>query len=153
MSGRVKVNVSFKALCWQVFSSASLPKLMAGGRDGVSTVGLLSLFLGWGIEKGVEQRMQKIMILDHTFYFSSSSRRQVEIKTKTWSLSKCQANLNQAVDCYIVLSRTHKYPVGKSQSHVHPPFRPFSPLCFPGLFPHNKFFLCIVHIQNSTCCF
>ena len=60
MSGRVKVNVSFKALCWQVFSSASLPKLMAGGRDGVSTVGLLSLFLGWGIEKGVEQRMQKI---------------------------------------------------------------------------------------------
>ena len=73
MSRRVKVNVSFKALCWQVFSSASLPKLMAGGRDGVSTVGLLSLFLGWGIEKGVEQRMQKIVITLSIF----------EIKTKT----------------------------------------------------------------------
>ena len=46
---------------------------MAGGRDGVSTVGLLSLFLGWGIEKGAEQRMQKIVITLSIF----------EIKTKT----------------------------------------------------------------------
>ena len=54
MSRRVKVNVTFKVLCWQLLSSASLPKLMGGGRDGLSTAGLLSLFLGQ--QQKVEQK-------------------------------------------------------------------------------------------------
>ena len=58
MSSRVKVNVTFKVVCWQLLSSASLPKLMGGGRDGLSTAGLLSLFLGQ-TEKVAQKRTQK----------------------------------------------------------------------------------------------
>ena len=52
------MNVTFKVLCWQLLSSASLPKLMGGGRDGLSTAGLLSLFLGRQ-EKVAQKRTQK----------------------------------------------------------------------------------------------
>ena len=125
MSRRVKVNVAFKVLCWQLFSFASLPKLMGGGRDGLSTAGLLSLFLGRQ-EKVAQKRTQKK---------KPGKEHKLKQETKkyppvlffpclvTLVPFKCQLNLNQAIDCYIcsVLSGVHKYPlVGNSQSPVHP---------------------------------
>ena len=119
------MNVTFKVLCWQLLSSASLPKLMGGGRDGLSTAGLLSLFLGQQ-EKVAQKRTQK-----------KKPGKELKLKQETKKYPpvlffpcpvtlvpfKCQLNLNQAIDCYIcsVLSGVHKYPlVGNSQSHVHP---------------------------------
>ena len=151
MSGRVKVNVSFKALCWQVFSSASLPKLMAGGRDGVSAVGLLSLFLGWGIEKGVEQRMQKIWSLITLSIFPPPHVVKLKSRPKLDRSPSVRPTLIRSL-----IAQFYQGLINTQWVRANPmctrSFRPFSPLCFRGQFTHNKF-LCIVHIQNSTLIF
>ena len=152
MSGRVKVNVSFKALCWQVFSSASLPKLMAGGRDGVSTVGLLSLFLGRGIEKGVEQRMQKILSLITLSIF----RPPHVVKLKSRPKLDRSPSVRPTLIRPLIATLFYQGLINTQWVRANPmctrSFRPFSPLASLDYFP-IKSFLCIVHIQNNTCSF
>ena len=130
MSRRVKVNVAFKVLCWQLFSFASLPKLMGRGRDGLSTAGLLSLFLGQKekvAQKSNQERAQncknETKRCPPPLVFPCHVIVVVIIRVQTLVPSQCQLNLNQAIDSYIcsVLSGVHKYPVvGNSQSPVHP---------------------------------
>ena len=133
---------------------------MGGGRDGLSTAGLLSLFLGQ-TEKVAQKRTQKEPKKKpgKSTNWKRKQKRCPPVLFFPCPLTlvpfKCQLNLNQAIDCYIcsVLSGVHKYPlVGNSQSPVHPPVR-LSMRCSSVMnnFPAESFHsLCTVKTVSCT---
>ena len=120
------MNVAFKALCWQLFGSASLPKLMAEGAwlGKYLTSALLSPFFGW-----MKRQREKIWLINYDFcYFNTPFSFRWKLWPKIYyfsSLSLTRPSIASFAQFYqgMVNIWQRKYQEGNGQSLVHPTVR------------------------------